>query len=397
MDRKMSADSFTPEEQAIIDTVGRFVEERVRPDVSKFERDRTYPQALVEEMRELGLYGIAVPERYGGLGLRLPVFAAVMEVLSRGWTTLAAYVNSHSTVAYAIATHGTPEQQERYLPGLASGEHRGSLCLSEPDCGSDLQAIRTTAKVSGNAYLVTGSKTYVTNGKQATLLLALVRHPTEPEAAKPRLSLLLIEKMLPHVAVTTTFDKMGFHLVDTVQIELDDAQVDKCQLLGAIEGRGFAQLMDALEVGRIAIAISAVGLAANALSEARRYAGQRRAFGVTIDQHQAIQLKLADMATRLVTARLIAMEAARLKERGGRCDMITAMAKLYASDAAQEVALDAVRIHGGAGYIAEQAVERLYREALLYTIGEGTNDINRLVIARRLQGDAEMAYLGIHP
>ena len=369
----------------------------MRPHVAKLERDRTYPQALVEEMRELGLYGIAVPERYGGLGLRLPVFAAVMEVLSRGWTTLSAYVNSHSTVAYAIATHGTPEQQERYLPGLATGEHRGSLCLSEPDCGSDLQAIRTTARISGDAYLVTGSKTYVTNGKRATLLLALVRHSPEPDAARPKISLVLIEKKLPHVTVTTTFDKMGFHLVDTVQIELDEVRIDKAQLLGAAEGSGFTQLMDALEVGRIAIAISAVGLAANALSEAKRYAGERRAFGVTIDQHQAIQLKLADMATRLITARLIAMEAARVKQRGGRCDMITAMAKLYASDAAQKVALDAVSIHGGAGYIAEQAVERLYREALLYTIGEGTNDINRLVIARRLQDGAEMAYLGIYP
>jgi isovaleryl-CoA dehydrogenase len=393
----MSDEPFTPEETAIIATVARFVAERVRPQVGKLERDGTYPQALVDEMRELGLYGIAVPERYGGLGLRVPVFAAVMEVLSRGWTTLAAYINSHSTVAYAIATHGTEEQRARYLPQLATGEHRGSLCLSEPGCGSDLQAIRTTAKTAGAGYVVSGSKTYVTNGARATVLLSLVRHPPEPGEKKPRISLLLIEKAIPNVTVTTIFDKMGFHLVDTVQIELDEAEVGKGQMLGGVEGKGFAQLMDALEVGRIAIAISAVGLAANALSEAKRYAGERRAFGVTIDQHQAIQLKLADMATRLVTARLITMEAARLKDKGGRCDMITAMAKLHASDAAQEIAHDAVRIHGGAGYIAEQAVERLYREALLYTIGEGTNDINRLVIARRMQGEAEMDYLGLAP
>lgn len=393
----MSDEPFTPEETAIIATVARFVAERVRPNVGKFERDGTYPQALVDEMRELGLYGIAVPERYGGLGLHLPVFATVMEVLSRGWTTLAAYVNSHSTVAYAIATHGTEDQRERYLPELATGEYRASLCLSEPDCGSDLQAIRTTAKTAGQDYVVAGSKTYVTNGARATVLLTLVRHPPEPGEAKPRISLFLIDKAVRNVTLTTIFDKMGFHLVDTVQIELDEAKVGRAQLLGGVEGSGFAQLMDALEVGRIAIAASAVGLAANALSEAKRYAGERRAFGVTIDQHQAIQLKFADMATRLVTARLIAMEAARLKDKGGRCDMITAMAKLHASEAAQEIAHDAVRIHGGAGYIAGQAVERLYREALLYAIGEGTNDINRLVIARRMQGEAEMDYLGLIP
>jgi isovaleryl-CoA dehydrogenase len=247
----------------------------------------------------------------------------------------------------------------------------------------------------GEAYVLTASKTYVTNGEKATLLLTLVKHPRQESEAKPKISILLVEKTSGNVAVTTKFEKTAFHLVDTVQIEMDGVRVPKEQLLGGVEGMGFRQLMEALEIGRIAIAASAVGLAANALSEAKRYASERVTFGVTIDNHQAIQLKLANMATRLVAARLMAMEAAWVKESGGRCDMITAMAKIYASDAALEIAHDAVVVHGGAGYIRDYAVERLHREALLYTIGEGTNDINRIVISRRMKGDEEMQYLGL--
>ncbi|KQV31504.1 acyl-CoA dehydrogenase [Rhizobium sp. Root1203] len=391
----MNYEQFTPEENEIVSTVERFIEERVRPNVAALERDGNYPQAIVDGMLELGLFGIAVPEEFGGLGLRVPVFAAVMEVVARGWTTLAAYINSHSTVAYAISHYGTDEQKEEYLPGLAVGEHRGSLCLTEPGCGSDLQAIRANAVGQGDSYNLTASKTYVTNGDKATLLLTLVKHPKESPDAKQAFSLLIVEKAWPGVSVTTTFHKMAFGLVDTVQIEMDSVAVPKANLLGGAEGKGFHHLFDSLEIGRIAIAISAVGLATNALSEAKRYASERVTFGVTIDKHQAIQFKLADMATKLVTARLLTMEAAWMKERGGRCDMISAMAKMYASDAAVEIVHEAVKVHGGAGYIQEYAVERLYREALLYTIGEGTNDINRIVISRRLNGDEEQAYLGL--
>lgn len=393
----MTYEQFTPEENEVVATVARFIEERVRPHVERLEREGAYPQHLVDEMKELGLFGIAVPEEFGGLGLRFPVLAAVFEVLSRGWSTLAAYVNSHSTVAYAIATHGTAEQKEKYLPALAMGEHRGSLCLTEPGCGSDLQSIRGIARDEGDVYAVTSSKTYVTNGEKATLLLTLLKHPKADGEAKPKISLLLVEKAYPNVMVTSTFHKTAFHLVDTVQIEMDGVKVPKTQLLGGIEGKGFYQLMEALEIGRIAIAISAVGVAANALSEAKRYAAERVTFGVTIDNHQGIQLKLANMATKLIAARLMAMEAAWIKERGGRCDMITAMAKMYASDTALEITHEAVVVHGGAGYIQEYTVERLHREALLYTIGEGTNDINRIVIARRMKGDEEMQYLGLIP
>ncbi|WP_028710715.1 acyl-CoA dehydrogenase family protein [Paracoccus pantotrophus] len=391
----MNVARLNEEEQGILDVVARFLEERVRPHIEQLEAAGHYPDHLVAEMKELGLFGIAVPEEFGGLGLRPIAFAAVMEVLSRGWTTLSAYINSHSTVAYAISTYGTDEQKARFLPGLATGEHRGALCLTEPGGGSDLQAIRGTARDAGDNYAVTASKTYVTNGAKATVLLTFLKHPLNAGDEKQRFSLLLVEKPAEGVAVTTTFHKTAFGLVDTVQIEMDDVLVPKAHLLGGVEGKGFAQLMEALEMGRIAIASSAIGLAANALSEAKRYAAERVTFGVTIDQHQAVQMRLANMATRLVAARLITQEAARVKETGGRCDMITAMAKMYASDEALAIAHDAVVIHGGAGYIQEYPVERLHREALLYTIGEGTNDINRIVISRRMRGVDEMGYLGL--
>lgn len=393
----MTGLDLTEDEQLLIEAVSRFVEERVRPNVTELERLGAYPDALVTEMKELGLFGMAVPEAFGGLGLRVSALAAMMEVLARGWTTLAAYVNSHSTVAHAIATHGTEAQKARYLPGLASGEHRGSLCLTEPVGGSDLQAIRGAAVPGAGGYSLTASKTYVTNGGKATLFLTLARLPQGEAGARPRFGLFLVERSRPGISQTTTFHKTAFGLVDTVQIEMDAVPLTAAELLGGVEGKGFAQLMEALEIGRIAIAASAVGLAANALSEAKRYSAERVAFGVPINQHQAIQLKLANMATRLVTARLITREAARIKETGRRCDMISAMAKMHASDEALAVAHEAVVVHGGAGYIQDYTVERLNREALLYTIGEGTNDINRLVIARRMQGDEEMAYLGLLP
>ncbi|MEN9063030.1 acyl-CoA dehydrogenase family protein [Ponticoccus litoralis] len=386
---------FTDEEREIIRTVDRFAMERIRPNVAQYEASGTFPQELVAEMAELGIFGLLVPEEHGGLGLRLSVFAAVFERLARAWTTIAAYANSHATVVHALATYGTDAQKETYLPGLATGAHRGALCLTEPGCGSDLQAIRGTLHPRGDDYSLTASKTYVTNGARATLLLTLVRHPEPGENGKPRFSLALVDKALDGIEITSTFHKMAYDLVDTVQIEMDNVPLRRDCILGGSEGLGFRHLMESLEVGRIAIAISAVGLAANALAEAQRFAGERRTFGVTIDQHQAVQLRLADMATKLVAARLLTYEAAREKEEGKRADMIGAMAKLYASEMGLEIAQDAVRIHGGGGYIKDYAVERLYREALLYTIGEGTNDINRIVIARRMTGDYERDYLDL--
>ena len=382
-------------EAAIVEAVRRFVAKDVRPHVARLERDSAYPEALVTMMRELGLFGLAIAEEHGGLGLRLPVFAAVMEELAKGWTSLAAYVNSHSTVAYVIGRHGTAEQKARHLPRMASGEDRGALCLTEPNAGSDLQSLATVARPEGDRFVVKGSKFFVTNGARATLLLALVKTDPAAQPAKNGISLLLIDKDAPGVKVAGTFDKMAYGHVDTVEILLEDARVPKAALVGGEAGRGLQQLFDGLEVGRIAIAASAVGLAADALNEARRYAGERKAFGVTIDQHQAVQLRLAEMATKLVAARLITREAAQVKAAGQRADMISGMAKLFASEACSEITADALRIHGGYGYVSGFAVERLYREAPLYIVGEGTNDIQKLVIARRILEGHEAAILGL--
>src|SRR5690349_4305221 len=346
-------------------------------------------------MRDLGLFGIAIAEAHGGLGLRLPVFAAVMEELAKGWTTLAAYVNSHSTVAYVLGRHGTPAQQAQYLPKMARGDLRAALCLTEPSAGSDLQAIRAVAKRSGTDFALSGSKIFVTNGGRAELLLVLAKTDPAAQPAKKGISLFLVEKEKSGIRQGSTFHKMAYGLVDTVELLLDGATVPSTALLGDVTGRGLQQLFDGLEVGRIAIAASAVGLSADALNEARRYAAERQAFGTTIDQHQAVQLKLAEMATKLVAARLMTWEAAKVKESGRRADMISGMAKLFASEACAEITNAALRIHGGYGYIAEFPVERLYREAPLYIVGEGTNDIQKLVIARRIIEGQEAALLGL--
>jgi alkylation response protein AidB-like acyl-CoA dehydrogenase len=391
----MSTFNFTDDENQIVEAVRRFVSKEVRPRVAKLEREQAFPTELLAGTKELGLFGLAVPEEYGGLQLRVPVFAAVMEVLAAGWTTLAAYVNSHATVAYVIATHGTEDQKQRYLPTMATGEDRGALCLTEPGAGSDLQAITTVATRDGDNFRLRGDKIFVTNGEKATVMLTLTRTGKDEASGKPRLSLFLVEKKASGVSVGSTFHKMGFGLVDTVEIRLDDALVPAASMVGLQEGAGMRQLLDGLEIGRIAIASSAVGLAANALDEAKRYASERKAFGVTIDRHQAIQLRLADMATKLVAARLLTAEAARKKEAGERADMLGAMAKLYASEVAAEIVQDALRVHGGYGYISEFTIERLYREAPLYLVGEGTNDINKLVIARRMLDGSEADTLGL--
>ncbi|MBC8751685.1 MULTISPECIES: acyl-CoA dehydrogenase family protein [Paraburkholderia] len=386
---------FSDDELAVVEAVRRFVSKEVRPQVARLEREQLFPTELLQGIKELGLFGLAVPEQYGGLALRLPVFASVMEVLAAGWTTLAAYINSHATVAYAISTHGTEQQRQRYLPGMATGAERGCLCLTEPGAGSDLQSISTVAVSEGGTYRVRGDKIFVTNGEKATILLTLARTGKDESTGKPKLSLLVVEKKTVGVLVGSTFHKMGFGLVDTVEIRIEDAELPKSALLGTQEGLGMRHLLDSLEIGRIAIAASAVGLGAAALEEATRYASERKAFGVTIDHHQAVQLRLAEMATRLVAARLLTAEAARKKQAGERADMLSAMAKLFASEACAQIAQDSLRIHGGYGYINEFAIERIYREAPLYLVGEGTNDINKLVIARRIMEGADADTLGL--
>jgi alkylation response protein AidB-like acyl-CoA dehydrogenase len=387
--------SFTESEAAIIEAVQRFVAKDVRPHVAKLERAPGYPQSLVDAMRDMGLFGVAVPEEYGGLGLRFQVLVRVMEALATGWTSLAAYVNSHSTVAYLVASHGTPAQRSRYLPAMAQGMTRGALCLTEPGAGSDLQAIQSTATERDEGLSVKGTKIYVTNGARASLLAVLVKTDPSATPAKNGISLLLVPSDTAGVQIGGAFKKMAYGHVDTVEIVFSDALLPTDAVLGEQTGRGLRQLLDGLEVGRLSIAASAVGLAAAAVAEARRFAAERKTFGLTIDQHQAVQLRLADMATRLVTARLITAEAARQKDAGRRADLACGMAKLYASEACLEVVQDALRIHGGHGYINDYAIERLYREAPLYVVGEGTNDIQKLLIARRLQSGAEDGFVGL--
>ncbi|ROM50861.1 acyl-CoA dehydrogenase [Pseudomonas rhodesiae] len=380
---------FTDIENDIIDTVSKYISREVRPRAHELDRSKTFPTDMLAAMKEMGLFGLAVPEEYGGFQLRLPVFAVVMEIIAAGWTTLAAYINSHCTVAYAIAKHGNEDQKQRYLPLMATGEQRGALLLTEAGAGSDLQSIGTVATPTEDGYTISGSKIFVTNGAKATVLLTLARTSFDEGSNKPRSSLFLVDKSQEGVSVTSEFHKMAYSQVDTMEIVLEKVAVARSAVLGDSPGRGMRQLLDALEVGRIAIAASAVGLAANALSESKRYASDRKSFGVSINQHQAVQLRLAEMATKLVAARLMTAEAARAKESGERADMLSGMAKLLASESAREITEDALRIHGGYGYIDEFVVERLYREAPLYIVGEGTNDIQKLVIARRLIDDSE--------
>jgi alkylation response protein AidB-like acyl-CoA dehydrogenase len=379
----------------VVGAVRRFIDAEVKPHVARLERDAAYPENLVNMMKELGLFSMLVPEEYGGLGLSLPLFAQIMEEVAAGWTSLAAYLNSHSTVVYLLRKHGTPEQRERYLPRLGSGVDRGALCLTEAGAGSDLQSIDTSAQPIGGSFAIRGTKTFVTNGARASLYAVLVKTDPYAKPAKAGMSLMIVEKSTPGVSVGAVFRKMAYGLVDTVEVLFDNVAVPAEGILGAVTGRGLPQLLDGLEIGRVAIAASAVGLAASALGEAKRYATQRRAFGVTIDRHQAVQLRLADMATRLVAARLLTAEAARQKDTGARADMVCGMAKLFASEACLEIVSESLRIHGGYGYLNDCAIERLYREAPLYIVGEGTNDIQKLLVAKRLLDGADHEFLGI--
>ncbi len=368
----------------VIDTVRRFVEREVIPVASKYEHADEYPQPLVDRMRELGLFGATIPVEYGGLGLDYTTYAMIVEELCRGWMSLSGVLNTHLMFAYVLQMHGTPEQQARYLPAMARGEQRAALCLTEPHAGSDAQRIRTTAVRRGDHYVVNGSKMFITNARTATIYSLVAK--TEPNADPPYkgISLFAAEKDAPGVAVGRQLDKLGYKGIETCEVSFEDFRVPAGNLVGGVEGRGFAQVMSGLEVGRINIAARAVGVAQAAFEDAIRYAQQRRTFGKPICEHQAIQLKLADMATKIEAARLLTRQAAAMKDRGERVDVEAGMAKLFASETCQEVSLEAMRILGGYGYVKEFPVERYYRDAPLMIIGEGTNEIQRLVIARSL-------------
>jgi alkylation response protein AidB-like acyl-CoA dehydrogenase len=364
----------------IIDTVRKFVQREVIPVASDLEHADAYPEEIVATMRELGLFGITIPEAYGGLGLDLLTYVGVIEELSYGWMSLTGIVNTHTMAATLIMTHGSEEQQRRWLPTMATGERRGCLSLSEPDAGSDTRNLSCRARRDGEEYIINGTKAWVTNGERASIVALAAR-------TEEGISALIVEKEPgPHfegISVSKNVSKLGYRGVETVEMAYSDHRVPAANLVGEA-GRGLPQILGVLEIGRINIAARAVGVARAAFDAALDYAQQRQTFGKPIGEHQAIQLKLADMATRLEAARLLTKNAAERKAQGLRCDVEAGMAKLFASETALELSMEAMRIHGGVGYTTEFLVERLYRDAPLMVIGEGTNEIQRLVIARGL-------------
>jgi butyryl-CoA dehydrogenase len=364
----------------IVDTVRRFVANEVVPVAAELEREDRFPEAIVAQMRELGLFGVTIPEAYGGLGLDLLTYVGIIEALSYGWMSLTGIVNTHTMAATLIMAHGTEEQKHRWLPPMATGERRGALSLSEPDAGSDTRSLSCKAVRDGDEYVVNGTKAWVTNGERAAIVALACR-------TEEGISALVVEKepgpSSGGITVSKHVGKLGYRGVETVEMAYVDHRVPVANLVGEA-GRGLPQILGVLEIGRINIAARACGVAGAAFDAALSYAQQRTTFGKPIAEHQAIQLKIADMATRLEAARLLTRNAAERKMAGERCDVEAGMAKLFASETAYELATEAMRIHGGMGYTTELPVERYYRDAPLMMIGEGTNEIQRLVIARGL-------------
>jgi alkylation response protein AidB-like acyl-CoA dehydrogenase len=373
----------TADEIQMLDAIGKWLERDVRPKAHGLEKKDEYPESMVETMRELGLFGATIPQEYGGLGLPASTYARIVAQISEVWMSLTGIFNSHLIMAAAVARYGTQAQKEKFLPKFASGEIRGGLALTEPDCGTDLQAIRTRAVRDGEHYVVNGTKTWISNGIKGSCFALLVK--TDPEA-RPRhkgMSMLLAEKG-QGFRVSKKLDKLGYKGIDSAELIFEDHRVPAANLIGGEEGRGFHHAIGGLELGRINVAARGVGVANAALKDAVAYSQVRKTFGKPICEHQAIQLKLGEMATRCEAARLLVENAARAYDAGERCDMEAGMAKYFASEAALENSIEAVRIHGGYGYSTEFNVERYYRDAPLMCIGEGTNEMQRIIIAKQL-------------
>lgn len=371
------------EQAAILDSIEAFLKREVVGQVHALEKSDTWPSAIVARMTELGLFGAIIAPEYGGLGLPCATYAAIVERIARVWMSLTGIFNSHLIMAAAVQRHGTAAQKREFLPRFASGELRGGLALTEPDCGTDLQAIRTTARRQGDHYIVNGTKTWISNGIHGQCFALLVK--TDPDAS-PRhrgMSLLLAEKG-PGFTVSRKLEKLGYKGIDSAELVFQDYRVPADRLIGGVEGLGLKHALSGLELGRINVAARGVGIAQAALDESVRYAQLRKTFGKPIAEHQAIALKLADMATRAEASRLLVRRAAEMYDQGARCDMEAGMAKLFATETALFCATEAMRVHGGYGYSTEFPVERLYRDAPLLVIGEGTNELQRLIIARQL-------------
>ena len=390
-------DGLTDEQQLIIEMVHQFADEQIIPNAEQYDHDDSYPQAIVNQMKELGLFGVTIPEEYGGMGLDLTTYVMIVEELSRGWISISGIINTHFIGCYLLMKFGTEEQKQKYLPKMATGELRGAFSLSEPEAGSDVQALKTAAKkVDDEYYEINGQKMWVTNGLRSGLVFLLVK--TDPDA-KPRhkgFTCFIAEKE-PAVHVNTgaykgfnvppQLKKMGYKGVESTELVLDGYRCPAENILGgeaAGLNQGFSQMMDALEVGRVNVAARGVGIAQRALELALKYSQERRTFGKPICEHQAIQFKLADMATQVTAARLLTRTAVRMKDAGLRSDLEAGMAKLFASEAGRFCVEECFRIHGGYGYSKEYEIERLYRDAPLLLIGEGTSEIQKVVIGRKL-------------
>jgi len=371
------------QERMVLDTVDRFLERDVRPYVMELDHNDIYPDEIVEKMKDLGLFGAIIPEEYGGLGLRPSTYAKVIEKISTVWMSLSGIINSHLIMAFIVMKKGTEAQKQHFLPKFATGELRGGLALTEPDCGTDLQAIRTLATKEGENYLINGTKTWISNGIKGTCFATLVKTNPGAEPRHKGMSMFLTVKDTGFEA-SKKLEKLGYKGIDSAELIFDNYRVPEFNLIGGREGFGMACAIAGLELGRVNVAARGVGVAQAALDESVKYSQQRKTFGKPICEHQAIAMKLADMATRVSASRLLVEQAANALDRGDRCDFEAGMAKLYATEAATKNALDAMRIHGGYGYSKEFPVERLYRDAPLLCIGEGTNEIQRLVIAKRL-------------
>lgn len=371
------------QENLILDSVERFLAQEVKPHAQRLEHDDIYPTEIVEKMKDMGLFGCLIAPEYGGLGLSTVTYAKIIERISTVWMSVAGIINSHLIMAMCIQRNGTDEQKAYWLPKFATGELRGGIALTEPDCGTDLQAIRTGAKLVGDHYVVNGTKMWISNGIEGNCFALLVK--TDP-TTNPRhhgMSLLIAQKG-EGFSVSRKLEKLGYKGIDSAELVFNDYKVAKDRLISGIEGKGLQMILGGLELGRINVAARGVGLAQAALDESVRYSQTRKTFGKPICEHQAIQLKLGDMATRTEAARLLTITAAQAYDGGLRCDMEAGMAKLFATEAAVENSLEAMRIHGGYGYSKEYIVERLYRDAPLLVIGEGTNEMQRIIIAKQL-------------
>jgi alkylation response protein AidB-like acyl-CoA dehydrogenase len=383
----------TEEQKAILEMVRQFVDEQILPQAGHYDHEDEFPEPIVEQMKELGLFGTTIPEEYGGMGLDLTTYAMIVEELSRGWISISGVVNTHFIGSYLLMKFGTDEQKQHFLPRMATGEIRAAFSLSEPELGSDVAAIKTSGtKTADGDWEINGQKMWVTNGLRSGVVFVLVRTDKDSETPQKGMTCFICEKEPgaaenPGLTVPPQIKKLGYKGVESTELVFDGYRCPANMVLGGEDAglnKGFPQMMDALEVGRVNVAARGVGIAQRALELALRYSQERRAFGRPISQHQAIQFKLADMATKVEAARLLTLKAARMKDAGERSDLEAGMAKLFASEAGKEVVEDSFRIHGGYGYSKEYEIERLYRDAPLLLIGEGTSEIQRMVIGRTL-------------